>query len=87
MKRFLLNEGYSIIHCYKVYVYAVLHKAGQVVSHCWGSTLATEKVEELLDKTVIAKNETCWNSQLKVVRQLVEIDVDKVVDKREFQLN
>ena len=47
----------------------------------------TEKVEELLDKTVIAKNETCWNFQLKVVRQLVEIDVDKVVDKRESQLN
>ena len=46
-----------------------------------------EKVEELLGKTVIAKNETCWNSQLKVVRQLVEIDVDKIVDNRELQLN
>ena len=44
-------------------------------------------MEELLGKTVIDKNETCWNSQLKVVQQLVEIDVDKVVDKREFQLN
>ena len=46
-----------------------------------------EKVEELLGKTVIAKNETCWNSLLKVVRKLVEIDVDKIVDNREFQLN
>ena len=44
-------------------------------------------MEELLGITVIAKNETCWSSQLKVVPQLVEIDVDKVVDKREFQLN
>ena len=46
-----------------------------------------EKVEELLGKTVIAKNEVCWNSQLKVVRKLVEIDIDKIVDNREFQLN
>ena len=46
-----------------------------------------EKVEELLGKTVIAKNEACWNSQLKVVQKLVEINVDKIVDKREFQLN
>ena len=61
--------------------------AGQVVSHCWGSTLVIEKVEELLGKTVIAKNEACWNSQLKVVRKLVEINVDKIVDNREFQLN
>ena len=38
-----------------------------------------EKVEELMGTTVIAKNETCWNSQLKVVRKLVEIDVDKIV--------
>ena len=66
---------------------AVLRKAGRVVSHCRKSTLATEKVEELFGKTVIAKNETRWNSQLKMVRRLVEIDVDKVVDKREFQLN
>ena len=28
---------------------------------------------------------TCWNSQLKVAWQLVEIDVDKVLDKRELQ--
>ena len=40
----------------------------------------TEKLEELLGKTVNAKNETCWTSQLKVVRQLVKIDVDKVGD-------
>ena len=29
----------------------------------------TKKMEELLGKTVIAKNETCWDSQLKMVRQ------------------
>ena len=78
---------YSIIYCITVYVYTVLCKAGRVVSHCWNSTLAIEKVEELLGETAIAKNETCGNSQLNVVRQLVKIDVDKVVDKREFQLN
>ena len=59
----------------------------EIVSYCWKSTLATEEVEEILGETVIAKNETCWNSQLKMVWELVEIDVDKVLDKREFQWN
>ena len=47
---------------------AVLHKAGRIVSHCRKSTLATDKAEELFGKTVIAKNETRWNTQLKMVR-------------------
>ena len=42
----------------------------------------TEKVEELLGETVIAKNETYWTSQLKMVRELVDFDVDKVVELR-----
>ena len=46
---------------------AVLHKAGRIVSHCRKSTLATFKTEEF-GKTVIAKNETRWNTQLKMVR-------------------
>ena len=36
---------------------------------------------------MIAKNETRWNTQLKMVRRLMEIDTDKVVDKRELHLN
>ena len=36
---------------------------------------------------MIAKTETRWNTQLKMVRRLMEIDTDKVVDKRELHLN
>ena len=49
--------------------------------------MATEKIERLYGKTLVFKNETRWNSQLKMVRRLIEIDVDKVVDRREQHLN
>lgn len=38
-------------------------------------------------KTLVSKNETRWNSQLKMIRRLLEIDVEKVVDRKEFSLN
>ena len=49
--------------------------------------MATEKIECLYGKTLVSKNETRWNSQLKMVRRLNEIDVDKVVDRRELHLS
>ena len=61
----------------------VLAKAARIVNHVKKSTVATEKVERLYGKTLVSKNETRWNSQLKMVRRLTEIDVDKVVDRRD----
>ena len=37
-------------------------------------------------KPLVAKNETRWNSQLKTIRRIVEVDVDKVVEKRELSV-
>lgn len=65
----------------------VLTKAARIVNHVKKSTVATEKIERLYGKTLVSKNETRWNSQLKMVRRLFEIDVDKVVDRRELHLN
>ena len=64
----------------------VLTKAARIVNHVKKSTVATEKIERLYGKTLVSKNETRWNSQLKTVRRLIEIDVDKVVDRRELHL-
>ena len=43
-------------------------------------------METLYGKTLIAKNVTRWNSQLKMVRRIVEIDIQKVVEKRHLHL-
>ena len=43
-------------------------------------------MEALYGKTLVAKNETRWNSQLKMIRRIVEVDVDKVVEKTELSL-
>jgi len=67
-------------------VSSTVAKASRVVNHVRKSTIATEKMEHLYGKTLPAKNDTRWNSQLKMVRQIVEIDVDKVVEKRELHL-
>ena len=56
------------------------------MNHVRKSTVATEKMEALYGKTLIAKNETRWNSQLKMVRRIIEVDIDKVVEKRELCL-
>jgi hypothetical protein len=65
----------------------VLTKAGRIVNHVKKSTVATGKIEEMYGKTLVSKNETRWNSQLKMIRRLLEIDVEKVVDRKEFSLN
>ena len=65
---------------------SILAKASRIVNHVRKSTIATEKMETLYGKTLLAKNDTRWNSQLKMVRRIVEIDVDKVVEKRELYL-
>ena len=65
---------------------SIVTKASRIVNHVRKSTIATEKMEALYGKTLVAKNETRWNSQLKMVRRIVEVDVDKVVEKRELSL-
>uniref|UniRef100_A0A1X7VAT2 HAT C-terminal dimerisation domain-containing protein n=1 Tax=Amphimedon queenslandica TaxID=400682 RepID=A0A1X7VAT2_AMPQE len=42
-------------------------KVAHIVNHVKKSTKATEKLESLFKKTLISKNETRWNSQLKMV--------------------
>ena len=68
------------------YISSTISKASRIVNHVRKSTVATEKMEALYGKPLIAKNETRWNSQLKMVRRIIEIDVDKVVEKRELYL-
>lgn len=63
----------------------VLTKAAKVVNHIRKSTLTTVKVETAFGKTVIPRNETRWNSQVKMVRRLVEVNTDEVVDKPELK--
>jgi len=63
----------------------VLTKAAKVVNHIRKSTSATVKMETVFGKTVIPRNETRWNSQLKMVRRLVEVNTDEIVDKPELK--
>ena len=56
------------------------------MNHVRKSTIATEKMETLYGKTLIVKNARRWNSQLKMVRRIVEIDIDKVVEKQELHI-
>jgi len=63
----------------------VLARAAKVVNHIKKSTLATEKMEKMFGKTVIPRNETRWNSQLKMIRRLVEVNTDEVVEKPELK--
>ena len=51
-----------------------LKKASRIVSHFHKSTTDTECLENVCDKVLIAKNETRWNSQLMMVRRLIEAD-------------
>ena len=62
-------------------------KVAHIVNHVKKSTKATEKLESLFKKVLISKNETRWNSQLKMVRRAIEVDVNEVVKKREFHLS
>ena len=62
----------------------VIAKAAKVVNHIKKSTLTTEKMETLFGKTVVSRNETRWNSQLKMIRRLVQVNTDEVVEKPEL---
>ena len=64
----------------------VLMKSACIVNHVKKSILATDRLDQLYGKTLVAKNETRWNSQLKMVRRLLEIDVEKVVEKQDLLL-
>ena len=68
-------------------VTTVLSKAARVVTHIKKSKAATEKMEEVLGKTLISKNETQWNSQLKMVRRLLEVDLDKVSARTDLRFS
>ena len=57
------------------FISSTIAKASSMVNHVQKSTVATEKMEALYGKTLIAKNETRWNSQLKMIHQVVEIDI------------
>ena len=44
------------------------------MSHFHKSTIDTESLENVFNKVLIGKNETRWNSQLMMVRRLIEAD-------------
>ena len=54
---------------------------------CKKSTIAVEKLDEKNQKSIISKNETRWNSQLKMVRRISELDLEDVLDQKELQLS
>ena len=60
-------------------VLSTLQKSGKLVNCVKISTLATEKIETLFGKTLVNRNEIHWNSKLKMVRRLLEVDLSEVV--------
>lgn len=40
-----------------------------------------------MEEKLIAKNETRWNFQLKMVQQTIEVDIEKVVEKKVTMLD
>ena len=65
----------------------VIAKVAKIVNHVKKSTKTTEKLDSFFHKALISKNETRWNSQLKMVRRVIELDVNEVVEKRELHLS
>ena len=57
---------------------SAIQKAGRIVKHVKKSTLATKKIETLFGKILVSRNETRWNSQVKMVRRLLEVDLSEV---------
>ena len=54
------------------HISSTISKASRIVNHVRKSTVATEKMENLFGKTLVAKNDTRWNSQLKMVQRIIE---------------
>ena len=50
-------------------------------------TVATERLESRNEKGLISKNDTRWNSQLKMVRRVLELDFKGVTEKKELLLS
>ena len=59
---------------------SLFKKVGKIVGHAKKSTTATEELEKQSGLTLVSKNETCWNSQLKMVRQILELDTNAIID-------
>ena len=49
-------------------------------------TILTEKLESLFNKILLSRNKTRWNSQIKMVRQVLQVVVNDIVKKKELQL-
>ena len=47
------------------------------------STIITEKLESLFNKTLVSRNETHWNSQIKMVRQVLQVEVNDIRSQEE----
>ena len=62
-------------------------KVAKIVNHIKKSTKSTEMLESLFHKMLVSKNETRWNSQLKMVRRAIELDTNEVIAKRELHLS
>ena len=50
---------------------SLLKKVGKIIGHVKKSTTATEELEKQSGLTLSSKNETRWNLQLKMVREIV----------------
>ena len=57
---------------------AIQKESRKVVKHVKKSTLATKKIETLFGKTLVSRNETRWNSQVKMMRRLLEVYLSEV---------
>ena len=68
-------------------VKTILAKVSKIVNHIKKSTVATEKLELKNRLGIVNKNNTRWNSQLKMVRRLLELDIEDVIDKNELKLS
>ena len=65
----------------------IFSKVCKLVSHIKRSTIAIERLRLANEYQVILKNDTRWNSQLKMVRRIVELDLQNVVEKSEVMLS
>lgn len=68
-------------------VTTTLAKVSKLVHHIKKSTNAIEKLELKNEKGVVLKNDTRWNSQLKMVRRILELDLEDVIERRELQVS
>ena len=66
---------------------STISKVRRIVNHVKKSTAATERLEELSGKSLVSKYETRWNSQLKMIQRVLEVEVNDVVEKRVLHLS